>query len=172
MLDPSLSWRWETEARRSSWRHDDALPQRSPPGQGWLPVERGVTTFGGRLMGSRNSVTAFCTFQANDFARSEPLTRKDTFCNSLLLDLALFEGSYVLCSQLKPFTISSPISEPTMPIRLDTRRIIGTDSMEQIGLVRKCNTYLFEASFGIIAASNFKMLARLDEIYVAIDCFR
>ena len=70
------------------------------------------------------------------------------------LEFALLERCHVLLRKLEPFAACPTIIAATTPESFNTRQIIGSDGVDQFGLVGQGNGDWLEASFSFVAATD------------------
>jgi hypothetical protein len=69
--------------------------------------------------------------------------------------------------QLEPFAICPAFRETPAPIGFDAGWIVGSDRMEQFGLVGRSDTDWLETPFRVITATDLVEVAGFDEIHLA-----
>lgn len=86
------------------------------------------------------------------------------------LELPLLECRHVQGREFEPFSIHSTIPKALVPVRFNSRRIIGSYRMDQIGLIGQRDADFPNSPFYVIASADFVEISRLDQIDKTIRC--
>ena len=83
----------------------------------------------------------------------------DSSTSYRLLELAPFERSDVVRSELEPFAIYATRSKAAMPVRFDSGRIVCANGMLKGNGIWKRHADLLDSSFKLFASSNFEVIS-------------